>query len=86
MVRGHENYLENNAQFFFAVLTNWLVLKNFSTVFVLALLNGAARVLYALGYSLGPSYRTPGFLVGLLTTLALHGTIVFHVLKAFKLV
>jgi hypothetical protein len=38
VVRGHENFLEMNAQWLFAIFVNWFALKNYATVLVMSAL------------------------------------------------
>jgi hypothetical protein len=68
VIRGHENYLENNAQMLFALLVNWIVLKNYSTCFVFGCAWALLRVFYAVGYSISPSARGPFFALSFLVS------------------
>jgi hypothetical protein len=83
VVRGHENYLESNAQTFFAIIANWVILHNYSTVFVASVIIAVSRVLYAYSYSISPSARGPAFGFSLLANAALQGTLAWFVVKRF---
>jgi hypothetical protein len=83
VVRGHENYLESNAQTFFAIIANWVILKNYSTVFVASAVIAVARVAYAYSYSISPSARGPAFGLALLGNAALQGALAWFVVKRF---
>ena len=72
-IRGHENYLESNAQLFFVFFVHYIMKANFNAAFALTLLVLVCRVLYAEFYQVSPAARTVGFVPLFFATMALHG-------------
>ena len=83
VVRGHENWLENNAQVIFSVIAAWLITKAYATIFVLSLTIAVARVFYAYAYSVSPNARGPPFGISLLAQAAIQGSLAWYVAKRF---
>jgi hypothetical protein len=83
VVRGHENWLESNAQTIFAVLANWSITKNYATIFVLSTAIAVARILYAQAYSVSPAARVGPFVVATLANASLQGALLWFLVKRF---
>jgi hypothetical protein len=63
VVRGHENYLESNAQLLFTIICNWFILKNYATVFILSIVTVIGRSEQKRNYSLFSTLTTRKFSV-----------------------
>ena len=83
VVRGHENWLENNAQVIFSIIAAWTITKAYATIFVLSIVMAVARVLYAYGYSVSPAARAPAGIAFGLSSAAVQGALTWYVVKRF---